>query len=65
MKTYRLIFTSTCPNCNRTDRRDIRGMGESHVDWLKTGKHQMTCPGCGKDVEAVIRGSAEQEGVKR
>lgn len=65
MKTFRIVYTATCPNCSKTDRHDLRGMGESHVEWLKAGKHQMKCPGCGQEVEAVLRGSSEQEGSKR
>lgn len=51
--------------CGYVERRTTI-LTESQRAWLaKYPIDPGPCPGCGKDVEAVIRGSAEQEGVKR
>lgn len=59
MKTYRIAYTTTCPVCGRVDNVNVRGMAESHVDWIqrwaKTGIYYgLQCRGCLRTVDAQM-----------
>lgn len=70
MKTYRISYTAVCPACNASERVNLRGMGESHADWITAhGKSgtlpDYTCKQCKTTGTATLIGvSTEQDGKK-
>ena len=69
MKTVTIRFVTTCPACQKTEQTEVKGLGQSHAEWISRlaadGKYpNWHCPHCKSVVLASLSNVETEEAGK-